>query len=47
MSLDHLYSYRKELVQEKGKKLNKGKSIKAVQKKLDSVNKQITKLGGR
>ena len=47
MSLDDLYSYRKELVQEKGKKLNEGKSIKAIQKKLESVNKKIVKLGGR
>ena len=47
MSLDDLYSYRKELVQEKGKKLKEGKSIKSIQKKLDSVNKKIIKLGGR
>lgn len=47
MSLCDLYSYRKELVQEKCKKLTKGKSIKAIQKKLDSVNKKIIKLGGR
>ena len=47
MSLCDLYSYRKELVQEKCKKLNNGKSIKAIQKKLDSVNKKIIKLGGR
>lgn len=47
MSLDDFYSYRKELVQEKGKKLKEGKSIKSIQKKLDSVNKKIVKLGGR
>ena len=47
MSLDDFYSYRKELVQEKGKKLKEGKSIKSIQKKLDSVNKKIIKLGGR
>lgn len=47
MSLDDFYSYRKELVQEKGKKLKEGKSIKSIQKKLDSINKKIVKLGGR
>lgn len=47
MSLYDLYSYRKELVREKGKKLNKGKSIKTIQKKLDSVNKKIVKLGSK
>lgn len=47
MSLDDFYFYRKELVQEKGKKLKEGKSIKSIQKKLDSVNKKIVKLGGR
>ena len=47
MSLDDFYSYRKELAQEKCKKLKEGKSIKTIQKKLDSVNKKIIKLGGR
>lgn len=47
MSLGSLYSYRKDLVTSKGELVKAGKSVDKIQKKLDSVNKKIVKLGGR
>lgn len=47
MSLGSLYSYRKDLVTAKGELLKAGKPFDKIQKKLDSVNKKILKLGGR
>ena len=47
MSLGSLYSYRKDLVTAKGELVRAGKSFDKIQKKLDSVNKKIVKLGGR
>ena len=47
MSLGSLYSYRKDLVTVKGELLKAGKPVDKIQKKLDSVNKKIVKLGGR
>lgn len=47
MSLSSLYSYRKDLVTVKGELLKAGKPFDKIQKKLNSVNKKIIKLGGR
>lgn len=47
MSLGSLYSYRKDLVTVKGELLKAGKPFDKIQKKLNSVNKKIIKLGGR
>ena len=47
MNRGQLYEYRKDLVTAKGELLKAGKSVDKIQKKLDSVNKKIVKLGGR
>ena len=47
MSLGSLYSYRKDLVTAKGELIKAGTSFDKIQKKLDSVNKKIVKLGGK
>lgn len=47
MNLGQLYEYRKDLVIAKGELVRTGKPVDKIQKKLDSVNKKIVKLGGR
>lgn len=47
MNLGNLYDYRKELVITKGELVKAGKPYDKIQKKLDSVNKKIVRLGGR
>ena len=46
-SLDDLYSFRKKLISIKGLKLKENKPFKAIQNKLDKVNKLIREKGGK
>lgn len=46
-NIDDAYMIRKQLVDKKGKALKAGKSIKSIQKKLDTINKVIKSYGGK